>query len=78
MTHMVSNNAKPIGVKKMAALIVKSRSGTYHKGFDHGGAVMCNARSGLKVNAARESDIARALDSSFCKKCFPNGKPIAA
>ena len=62
----------------MAAVIVKSRSGTYHKGFDHGGAVMCNARAGLKVSAARENDIARANESTFCKKCFPNGKPVAA
>lgn len=57
--------------------IVRSSTGVYHLSYQQsGGAVRCNSRNGgIATRLAKESDVLRAKDSSFCGKCFPNGKP---
>ena len=38
-------------------------------------ATYCNARSGVQNRKAAGKVILAASEKSFCKKCFPNGKP---
>lgn len=57
---------------KLEIITLRSRVGTYHKGYSQGGA-FCNSR--MHVAAAVASDIERASPEMFCEKCFPNGKP---
>jgi len=51
---------------------LRSRVGTYHKGYTQGGA-FCNSRMGVSI--ASKNDVVRAADHMFCEKCFPNGRP---
>jgi len=51
---------------------LRSRVGTYHKGYSQGGA-FCNSR--MCVSVADDAHVAAASPEMFCEKCFPNGKP---
>jgi len=53
-------------------ITLRSRVGTYHKGYNQGGA-FCNGR--MSVRAANASEASQASAYMFCEKCFPNGKP---
>lgn len=57
---------------KLAVVTLRSRVGTYHKGYSQGGA-FCNSRIGVRI--ASDRDVAAAGSHMFCDKCFPNGKP---
>jgi hypothetical protein len=57
---------------KLQITTLRSRVGTYHKGYTQGGA-FCNSRMGVSIASAH--DIARAADHMFCEKCFPSGRP---
>lgn len=50
---------------------------TYHKMLGPR-ATVCNSggsRNGISVRIASAESFEKASDSSFCEKCFPNGKP---
>jgi hypothetical protein len=36
-----------------------------------------SSRKSPRLRAATEIEIGKASEESFCKKCFPNGKPVA-
>ena len=58
---------------------VRSAStGKYHRSYVGANITYCNASGQRRIprlSTATESELARASDDSFCKKCFPNGKP---
>jgi hypothetical protein len=58
--------------------IGRTSSGKYHRAYN-ANVVRCNhsgqIRSGYN-RPATETEIASADASSFCKRCFPNGKPL--
>ena len=57
---------------KLQIITLRSRVGTYHRGYSQGGA-FCNSRMG--VRAAAQNEVDQASGHMFCEKCFPNGKP---
>lgn len=54
----------------------RSTKGVYHKMLGNSVA-RCNTRSGIKLSLACSTNFERATESSFCKKCFPEGKPTS-
>ena len=54
--------------------ILRSSTGMYHMG--RGNASTCNGRSGKFVKATNDQ-VHNANESSFCKKCFWEGKKTA-
>ena len=52
------------------------KTGTYHRGS--GNAPGCNHSGSMRIPrcvTANANDAERASESSFCRKCFPQGKP---
>ena len=60
--------------------IVKSRmTGKYHLAAINSNSLDCNYSGQARrpnVRKAQACEIVKANDESFCKKCFPNGKPV--
>lgn len=63
----------------MDTVTVRSAStGKYHLSYSASSITFCNAsgqRRRPRITAASAEQIAKADASSFCRKCFPNGKP---
>ena len=57
---------------QIQTITLRSRVGTYHRGYSQGGA-FCNSRMG--VSKASDAEVAKAGAHMFCEKCFPNGRP---
>jgi hypothetical protein len=61
--------------------IVRSAStGKYHRSYDGANITFCNGSGQIRVPrlvAATPRDTERAAAESFCRKCFPAGKPGA-
>ena len=54
-------------------------TGTYHQSYVGANVTNCNASGQRRIPrliTATESELERARDDAFCKKCFPNGKPV--
>jgi hypothetical protein len=58
----------------MHSTIAKGRTGVYHRAIGNS-AARCNSRTGIVMGAVTIESVSRAMESTFCKKCFPNGKP---
>ena len=53
----------------------RSRTGVYHE-MRGDYAARCNSRNGIRLAIAQVQLFENASEDSFCKKCFPNGKPV--
>lgn len=66
-------------VEVLKGVIRNLKTGTYHRGA--GNAPNCNHGGSRRIPScisAKAADAEQASPSSFCRKCFPGGKPDLA
>ena len=60
-------------------IVRSATTGKYHYSYVGANVIDCNYSGQVRlprIITATERELERAIPASFCRKCFPNGKPV--